>query len=215
MAKTFNRAIKICGEPQVVGDSSTSLIVDRYDTDSRITRAHGATVPTDADAGYAVGCVFIDTDSGAGATFYVNEGSTTSCDFNVTGTTGDINADELDPIGDGAFGVPIVIQKSVASLAAAGTNIVTTHKKMRILDAWFVATSADSGDITVHAGQVGAIGTAITDTITVAAADKGISRAATIDDAVWDMAEDGGLVAVGDGGASIDGVIFVLAIRID
>lgn len=94
MAKTFNRAVKLCGEPQVVGASKTSLTILEYDTDSMISRAIGNTVPTDGDAGYAVGCVFVDTVSGAGATFYVNEGSATVCDFNVTaGTaTGDITS---------------------------------------------------------------------------------------------------------------------------
>lgn len=133
----------------------------------------------------------------------------------ATNTVTNIGINELDPIGDAAAGVVIVFQKSVAALAAAGTNIITTHKKIRVIDAHFVATTADSGTIAVHVGQVGGIGGAITDVITIAAADEGISKASTIDNAVWDVAEDGGLVAVGDGGASIDGVIFVTCIVID
>jgi len=46
-------------------------------------RGRGDTVPTDADAGWAKGAVFIKTDGGAGTTMYVNEGSATSCDFNA------------------------------------------------------------------------------------------------------------------------------------
>ncbi len=45
--------------------------------------AWGATVPTDGEAGYAPGCIFINT---AGATVnrpYCNVGSVTSCDFNL------------------------------------------------------------------------------------------------------------------------------------
>jgi len=126
-----------------------------------------------------------------------------------------VNHTELDPVGDAAFGIPFVVSKTVANLAEAGTNIVTTNKKLRVLDAWFVATSADSGTIAVHAGQVGSVGTAIVDAITVAAADKGVSRAASINDAAWDLSEDGGLVAVGDGGASIDGTIYVMCMRIN
>lgn len=126
-----------------------------------------------------------------------------------------INHTELDPVGDAAFGIPFVVSKTVASIDAAGTNIVSTNKKLRVLDAWFVATSADTGTIAVHAGQVGSIGAAIVDAITIAAADKGVSRAASIDDAAWDLAEDGGLVAVGDVGASIDGTIYVLCMRIN
>ena len=126
-----------------------------------------------------------------------------------------VNIDELDPIGDGAVGVTFMAQKTVANIAAAGTNILTTHKKLKVMDAWFVASSADSGTISVNVGQVGSVGTAITDVITVAAADKGISRAGTLDDSVWEVAEDGGLVAVGDAGASVDGTIFVLCMRVN
>jgi len=45
--------------------------------------AHGTTVPTDADSGYAVGCLYAKTDGGDGSALYVNEGSATSCDFNL------------------------------------------------------------------------------------------------------------------------------------
>jgi hypothetical protein len=91
-AKPFNRAIKVCGEPRKVGTEGITII--QYDSNDNVLYAKGATVPTDSTAGYAVGCIFIDTTSGAGATFYVNEGSITSCDFNVTaGTaTGDITS---------------------------------------------------------------------------------------------------------------------------
>jgi len=44
----------------------------------------GDTVPTDGTAGYEKGCIFQHTDgTGAGDVFYVNEGSSTSCDFNA------------------------------------------------------------------------------------------------------------------------------------
>lgn len=45
--------------------------------------ARGTTVPADASTGYAKGCIFIKTDGGVGSTFYVNEGSVTSADFNA------------------------------------------------------------------------------------------------------------------------------------
>lgn len=48
-----------------------------------LLRAHGATVPTDGEAGYATGCLFHHTDGGAGTALYVNEGSATSCNFNA------------------------------------------------------------------------------------------------------------------------------------
>lgn len=45
--------------------------------------AHGTTVPSDAAAGYAAGCLFFKIDGTVGAQLYVNEGSVTSADFNV------------------------------------------------------------------------------------------------------------------------------------
>ncbi|MFA5394655.1 MAG: hypothetical protein WC346_01400 [Methanogenium sp.] len=93
MAKILNRAIKLAGENRVVGASATQVKVLEYDNSNMIMRAVGATVPTDGDAGYAVGCIFMDTDGGVNLTSYVNDGSTSSCDFNAAiGGTGDITS---------------------------------------------------------------------------------------------------------------------------
>ena len=43
----------------------------------------GNTVPTDGAAGYATGCLFLHTDGGDGTSLYVNEGSSTTADFNA------------------------------------------------------------------------------------------------------------------------------------
>jgi len=48
-----------------------------------ILMARGTTKPADTATGYAKGCIFIDTDAAAGSVFFVNEGDTTSADFNV------------------------------------------------------------------------------------------------------------------------------------
>lgn len=45
--------------------------------------ASGPTVPTDADAGYQPGCIFIHTDGTAGSALYCNEGTVLSCDFDL------------------------------------------------------------------------------------------------------------------------------------
>jgi hypothetical protein len=137
-------------------------------------------------------------------------------DCNGTGNViTNVNAKELDPVGDAATGIPFVISKTVANLAEAGTNIITTHKKMRVLDAWFVSTSADSGTVEVKVGQVGSIGASIVSPMTIPADDMQVTHADEIDDAAWDVAEDAGLVAVGDAGASVDGTIYVMCRRID
>jgi len=43
----------------------------------------GATVPTDATPGFVTGCLFVHTDGGDGTALYVNEGTSSSCDFNA------------------------------------------------------------------------------------------------------------------------------------
>ena len=45
--------------------------------------ASGVTVPALAGAGYAKGCLFFDEDASVGSVMFVNEGSATSCNFNV------------------------------------------------------------------------------------------------------------------------------------
>lgn len=45
--------------------------------------AIGATVPADTTTGYGTGCIFMHTDGGDGTSIYVNEGDTSSCEFNA------------------------------------------------------------------------------------------------------------------------------------
>jgi len=85
MPKKYNRAIQVGGEQRIVG--TPSIDIREYDKDGMVVRAFGATVPTDADAGYAVGCLFVDTDGGAATTVYMNEGTTSSCDFNAVSSS--------------------------------------------------------------------------------------------------------------------------------
>ena len=48
-----------------------------------ILQAYGTSVPADASAGYAPGCLFQHTDGGDGTALYVNEGTLASADFNA------------------------------------------------------------------------------------------------------------------------------------
>lgn len=54
------------------------------DGSGNLLMATGTTVPTDAEVGYAKGCLFIDTDVAGGTTgLYVNVGTTASCNFDA------------------------------------------------------------------------------------------------------------------------------------
>lgn len=61
--------------------STTTVTVQGIGSAGNVDRCFGATPPVDGEAGYAIGCYFHLTTGVAGATVYVNEGSTTSCSF--------------------------------------------------------------------------------------------------------------------------------------
>lgn len=63
--------------------NSQSIIPIEVDSNGDFTRCKGTVVITDGGAGYAKGCFYTKTNGSAGSTFYVNEGSNSSCDFNV------------------------------------------------------------------------------------------------------------------------------------
>ena len=89
--KTLNRALKLCGETRNFGASKTLITILETDVDNNVTRCSGITKPVDADAGYAKGCFFIDTDAASGSIVYTNDGTIASCDFNL-GVSGDITS---------------------------------------------------------------------------------------------------------------------------
>ena len=65
-----------------------------------VRTAYGTVAITDGGAGYAVGCIYIKTNGSAGTTLYINEGSTSSCDFNAlatanSGVAGDVQYAEV------------------------------------------------------------------------------------------------------------------------
>lgn len=80
----FN-AIQLAGNTTTVGTPSVNVL--EANSSGMVTRCTGATVPTDADAGYAKGCEFVKTNGGVATTLYVNEGSDTSADFNAMETS--------------------------------------------------------------------------------------------------------------------------------
>lgn len=73
-------AIKVAGNTDVVSGVTANLL----DAAGNILHCTGTTVPTDGGAGFAKGCLFIDTDVAAGTTgLYVNVGTTAACNFDA------------------------------------------------------------------------------------------------------------------------------------
>lgn len=68
-----------------------------------LLHAHGKTVPTDGTAGYLPGCIFQHIDGTAGSVLYVNEGTASSCDFNVIESPETFLASDLADVGALAY----------------------------------------------------------------------------------------------------------------
>ena len=81
MAKIVNSGLQLGGDVLTRGGVAQTAFI--FDSDGNVLLARGASVPADAGVGFAVGCIFIDTTGGTNITLYINEGSTTSCDFNA------------------------------------------------------------------------------------------------------------------------------------
>lgn len=103
-----------------------------YDDAKMVLRSFGTTVPTDATAGYATGCIFSQTDGSATTALYVNEGSNTSCDFNaVTSastnqTTNQAFTGTVTTTDGVASGTARKVGGVASNLAAAGTALTAS-----------------------------------------------------------------------------------------
>ena len=66
------------------GTTTNPILVTFRDRAGDIIHATGLEVPTDATAGYAKGCLYIDRNVAAGTTgLYVNVGTAASCNFDA------------------------------------------------------------------------------------------------------------------------------------
>jgi hypothetical protein len=80
--KVMEGALRLGGRSKTIVSTSVRVLLE--DRSGNVLFATGTTVPTDTDAGYAKGCLFIDTDVGAGTTgLYVNVGTTASANFDA------------------------------------------------------------------------------------------------------------------------------------
>jgi len=159
------RAIVATVVHQLLGNTETinsqSIIVLEKDSAGFVTRCKGTVTVTDAGAGYAKGCIYVKTDGATATTVFINEGSTTSCDFNaiessastVTGVTA----------GDGLTGGGT---EGTVSLAVNPDNstLEINADAVRVKDAGITAAklaTAVAGDGLVNTGTSLATGVTI------------------------------------------------------
>jgi hypothetical protein len=152
---------------------------------------HGATVPTDADTGYATGCLFLHSDGAAGTALYVNEGDIDSCDFNVVGST--------------------VAAAVIAALTATTATITTATISSLIL------TAMSAAEVATAEHAAGAIGTGVapsttrwTENGTIITETKidltGLASVATANDVIGKTG--GGAAYIGKNSVALNGIIY-------
>lgn len=108
-------------------------------------------------------------------------------------------------------GLPVLHRIDIAAGALGDTDITLTHKT-RVIDAWHVLRGAGVANTTLTVKN-GA--TAITDAMAASGSDKALVRAASLDDASWEIAAGGTLRVTSDTGATQpDATVFVLGIRV-
>ncbi len=61
----------------------TERVIEEFSGGLGKIKVHGTTTPTDGAEGYAPGCIFMKVGGGDGDTFFVNEGTLASADFNL------------------------------------------------------------------------------------------------------------------------------------
>ena len=119
------------------------------------------------------------------------------------------------PLADAATvaGIMLVHRIDVADAATGNVDVTLTYKE-RVIDAWLVKTGGAGGASDTIQVKNGA--TAVSDAMSINVAQKAVVRAATIDDAAWEIAA-GGTLRVTRTKASANNVactVFIRTIRV-
>lgn len=108
-------------------------------------------------------------------------------------------------------GVPVLHRIDLAAGALADTDVVLTYKT-RVIDAWLILRGAgvSTTTLTVKNGA-----TAITDAMAASGSDKAVVRAASIDDASYEIAAGGTLrVTSATGATQPAATVYVLGVKV-
>lgn len=146
------------------GKTVSSVKILAYDSAGKILLATGTTVPSDSGAGYAKGCIFIDTDVGAGSQgMYINVGTTAACNFDVITTigTGDVGTTEIEDDAITLAKMAALAQGSIIVGGAANAPTALSAKgsaKILVGDGTDLKSVAVIGDVTLAANGAVTIG---------------------------------------------------------
>lgn len=108
-------------------------------------------------------------------------------------------------------GVPLIFRIDLAAGALADTDVVMTHK-VRVIDAHLILRGAGVSSTTL---QVKNGTSAITNAMAASGSDQALVRAATIDDAAYEIAAGGTLrVTSASGATQPAATVYVTAVRV-
>ena len=202
--------LKIIGRSVTIGAETFKVLL--RDSSDDILVATGTTVPTDAGDGFAKGCIFIDTNVGAGSQgVYLNVGTSASCNFDVVGTvaagsvaTADL-ADaavtfaKMQALTTGSIMIGVADVAAALSIKGDGKIIVgngTTATSVTVIGD---ATLTNTGALTIAAN---AVTSAKLDEKTVQYAEVAITSAAVTGTSAGQLGHADGVVLVADPGAT-------------
>lgn len=128
-------------------------------------------------------------------------------------TPGSLDGTVAKVVADAAVigGIPVVHRIDLDAGAIGNTDVTLTHKT-RVIDAYTVLRGAGVTSATL---QVFNGASAITDAMDVSGSDKDIVRAASLDDAAWEIAAGGTLrITSATGATQPDATVYVTGIRV-
>lgn len=107
--------------------------------------------------------------------------------------------------------IPVVFRIDLAAGALADTDVVMTHK-VRVIDAFLILRGAGVASTTLQVKNTAA---AITNAMAASGSDQALVRAATIDDAAYEIAAGGILrVTSATGATQPAATVYVTAVRV-
>ena len=117
----------VIGRLTLDGETISGVKRLQMDSSNKVLLASGATVPTNGTAGYAKGCVFVQTDTATGlCARYENIGTTASCQFRVIGSYV-IESNSLTAIGTQSTTSTYVTAPETCRLSSASFAGTTGH----------------------------------------------------------------------------------------
>ena len=122
MSRVLNRELLVGGKEYKIGSSRVRVL--ERDNEKNIILASGSSLPADGEKGYAIGCLFLYKSGSKSSMVYINEGDTSSCDFNPISTSAGVLIKDETSASSGASAVPVT--SAIHEITTTGTGDALT-----------------------------------------------------------------------------------------